>query len=44
MPLKIPENARPGRYRVTTIVETDSAGDTRDFAFNVELPQGQWRR
>jgi outer membrane lipoprotein SlyB len=44
MPLKIPENARPGRYRVTTIVETDSAGDTRDFAFNVEEPQGQWRR
>ena len=44
MPLKIPENARPGTYRVTTIVETDSAGDTRDFAFQVVPPQGQWRR
>ena len=44
MPLKIPENARPGRYSVTTIVETDSAGDSRDFAFQVEEPQGQWRR
>lgn len=44
MPLKIPANARPGRYRVTTIVETDSAGDTRDFAFNVEVPPSQWRR
>jgi outer membrane lipoprotein SlyB len=44
MPLKIPESARPGRYRVTTIVETDSAGDTREFAFQVEEPQGQWRR
>jgi len=44
MPLKIPENARPGRYNVTTIVETDSAGDTRDFEFQVSEPQGQWRR
>ncbi len=44
MPLTIPEDARPGRYRVRTIVETDSAGDTRDFAFYVGEPQGHWRR
>ena len=44
MPMTIPEDAHPGRYRVRAIVETDSAGDTRDFAFYVGEPQGRWRR
>ncbi len=43
MPLKLPLDAEPGTYTVTTIIETDNAGDTRDTDFRV-LSGSQWRR
>jgi len=43
MPLTLPLDAEPGTYTVTTIVETDNAGDTREADFKV-LGGSQWRR
>jgi len=43
MPLMLPENAEPGTYVVTNIVETDSAGDSQESTFRVE-PESRWRR
>lgn len=43
MPLKLPLDAEPGTYTVTTIVETDNAGDTRETDFKV-VSGSQWRR
>jgi hypothetical protein len=43
MPIKLPLDAEPGTYTVTTIVETDNAGDTRDTDFKV-VSGNQWRR
>ena len=43
VPLTIPPDAEPGVYVVTMVVETDSAGDTRDFTFRVDN-ESRWRR
>ena len=43
MPIKLPLDAEPGTYTVTTIIETDNAGDTRDTDFRV-LSGSQWKR
>jgi hypothetical protein len=43
MPIKLPLDAEPGTYTVTTIVETDNAGDTRETDFKV-VSGSQWRR
>lgn len=43
MPIKLPMDAEPGVYTVTTIVETDNAGDSRETDFKV-LNSSQWRR
>lgn len=43
VPITIPDGAEPGVYVVTTIVETESAGDTRDFTFRVDS-ESRWRR
>ena len=38
MPVRIPPDAEPGVYEVLAIAETDNAGDTRSFTFNVDRP------
>jgi len=43
MPIRLPMDAEPGVYIVTTIVETDNAGDSRETDFRV-LGSSQWRR
>jgi len=43
MPIRLPMDAEPGTYTVTTIVETDNAGDARETDFKV-LSGSQWRR
>ena len=43
MPIKLPMDAEPGVYTVTTIIETDNAGDTHETDFQV-LSGSQWRR
>ena len=43
VPLMLPADAEYGTYVVTTIIETDSAGDSRETTFRVE-PSSSWRR
>ena len=43
VPVRIPPDAEPGTYKVTAIVETDNAGDSRDISF-VVTPKSSWRR
>jgi len=43
IPIRLPDNAEPGTYVVTNIVETEDAGDVRESTFRVE-PGGRWRR
>ena len=43
MPIRLPMDAETGLYTVTTIVETDNAGDSRETDFKV-LGSSQWRR
>ncbi|MBI5189118.1 MAG: hypothetical protein HZA22_00390 [Nitrospirae bacterium] len=43
MPLRLQPDAEYGTYVVTTIIETDNAGDVREATFRVE-PGSQWKR
>jgi hypothetical protein len=45
VPIRLPEDAEPGTYVVTMVVETDNAGDTRETTFRVSNePSERWRR
>lgn len=43
MPIRLQDNADYGTYVVTTLVETDNAGDVRESTFRVE-PGSKWKR
>ena len=43
MPVRIQPDAEYGTYVVTTVIETDNAGDVRESTFRVE-PGSQWKR
>jgi len=43
IPIRLQSDAAPGTYVVTTVVETDDAGDVRESTFRVE-EGSRWRR
>jgi len=43
IPIRLPDDAQPGTYVVTNIIETEDAGDVRESTFRVESG-GRWRR